>query len=318
MAGLGPRGTKTHVAALHGGDDSGMTAQSSAHPHALRHAWHAPAGALLPAAGTLEVPRPHTGLRSWCDVAGGIAFAMFIAICCMRVGTALFAGAGWMPVIAWESVWLMAAIACSRLLPNGIRHDISWRSTLHGLALDWPELAYAASTLVFMSMQIGGFRLAAGPVGLALAVGTAEEFIFRVLMLGWLVTRLPAPQALAVSSVVFGLAHLHELSPIGLVSVLPQTAGGFVLGAIYLRTRNPLGGILAHAFWDYPYFMALGVVSGGSTAGGMPPLVQLAPWLGFLVYGLWLVRDGIPLVGRISPVGEDGQERVARGAPLRV
>jgi membrane protease YdiL (CAAX protease family) len=281
-----------------------MTVTGHAHPHALPGTAYAPPGVLLPAAGVVEAPRPLQGARAWFDVIGGVSFALLIAICCMRLGGTLFAGVGWLPVIAWESVWLMAAILCSRLLPNGIRHDISLASTVAGFALDWPELLFALATLGQMSMAIGGFRLAAGPLGLALAVGTAEEFIFRVLMLGWLITKLPAPKALAVSSVIFGLAHLHEFSPVGLASILPQTAGGFVLGAIYLRTRNPIGGILAHAFWDYPYFMALGVVSGGSTAGGMPALVQMLPWLGFIVYGLWLVRDGIPMVGRVTPVGQ--------------
>ena len=57
---------------------------------------------------------------------------------------------------------------------------------------------------------------------------------------------------------------------------MPQIAGGFVLGAVYLRTRNPIGPILAHAYWDFPYFMALGVVSGGGTEAGMPTVSSLA------------------------------------------
>lgn len=259
---------------------------------------------LLPACGPIDAPRPLTGLRAILDLAGGVAFAMLVGLLCMRAGSHLFAGVGWVPVIAWESVWLIAAMLCSHLLPSGIRHDISWRSTIEGLRLDWPELLFASYTLLAFAASIGGIRIAAGPVAMALAVGTAEEFIFRVLLLGWLVSRVSAPVALSISACVFGAAHLHELSLLGIASVIPQTAGGFVLGAVYLRTRNPLGPILAHAFWDYPYFMVLGVgVSGGSTAGGMPALVQLAPWLGFLVYGLWLVRSGVPLVGRVSPVG---------------
>jgi membrane protease YdiL (CAAX protease family) len=261
----------------------------------------------LPAGGTVEAVRPLTGARAVFDIMGGVAFAMLIGLLCMRAGSYLFAGVGWVPVIAWESVWLIAAMLCAHLMPSGIRHDISWRSTIEGLKLDWPELLFATNTLVVFAISIGGLRIAAGPVAMALAVGTAEEFIFRVLLLGWLVSRVSAPVALSISACVFGAAHLHELSLLGIASVIPQTAGGFILGAVYLRTRNPLGPILAHAFWDYPYFMVLGVgVSGGSTAGGMPPLVQLAPWLGFLVYGLWLVRTGVPLVGRVSSIGGAG------------
>jgi len=259
---------------------------------------------VLPSMAPREASRSSTGLRAALEVAGGVAFALLMGLLCMKAGSRLFTGTGWAPVIAWESVWLIAAMLCAPLMPSGIRHDISIRSTLEGLALDWPELIYAAWVLGMYVAYIGALRLDPGPVGLALAVGTAEEFIFRVLLLGWLVTKVPAPTALVVSSVVFGSAHLHEISVLGIVSVLPQTAGGMVLGAVYLRTRNPIGPILAHAFWDFPYFMALGVgVSGGGTGGGVPTVADTAPWIAFAIYGLWLVRDGVPLAGRVDPVG---------------
>ena len=281
-----------------------MTSIPSAHPHALPGTLHAPAGMLLPNVGPREAPRREPGLRGILDIAGGVAFALCIGMLCMRAGSYVFTGVGWAPVIAWETVWLLAAMLCSPLMPSGIRHDISIRSTLQGLALDWPELIYATWILGIYVAYLGEIRLDAGPVALALSVGFAEEMIFRVLLLGWLASKMSAPAALTLSSLVFGVAHLHALSVLGLVSVLPQTAGGFVLGAVYLRTRNPLGPILAHAFWDFPYFMALGIgVSGGSTAAGMPSVMDIAPWIAFAIYGLWLVRDEASVPGRIEPVG---------------
>lgn len=284
-----------------------MTFHAQSHPHALPGTLRAPAGMPLPATAVIEAPRHEVGLRQWLDVAGGIAFALLIGIVCRGVGSELVAGrAGWAPVIAWESVWLVAAMLCSPLMPSAIQHDISWRSTFEGLTLDWPELLYATWVLGTFVALVGELVVEAGPLGFALAVGIAEECIFRVLLLGWLVGRLPAPHALAVSAVVFGLAHVHDwsnLSLLALLSVVPQIAGGFVLGAVYLRTRNPIGPILAHAYWDFPYFMALGVVSGGGTEAGMPTVSSLAPWIGFIIYGLWLVRSGVPLSGRVEPVG---------------
>lgn len=268
---------------------------------------------VLPAGSAVDAPRGDLPLRTVLDVVGGVAFAFFVGLLCMRLGSNVFQGYGWTPAIAWESVWLVAAMLCAPLMPSGIRHDISWRSTLEGLALDWPELIYATWILGMYVQYLGELRIDAGPVGLALAVGTAEEFIFRVLLLGWLVTKLRAPSALAVSAAVFGLAHLHELSLLGVASVIPQTAGGFVLGAIYLRVRNPIPVILAHAYWDFPYFMALGRISGGSTESGMPTIAMLAPWLVFAVYGVWLVRDGVALPGRVMPVL--GNARI--GGPVR-
>lgn len=288
-----------------GGDDTTMPPiHGHAHPHALPGVSHAPAGMQLPAVAATEAPRADDRLRNALDVAGGVCFALLVGFLCMRGGSLLFGGAGWAPVIAWESVWLVAAIICAPLMPSGIRHDISWRSTFEGLKLDWPELLYASWILGIYVQYLGELRIEAGPIALALAVGTAEEFIFRVLLLGWLVTKLPAPHALALSAVVFGAAHLHEVSILGVLSIVPQTAGGFVLGAVYLRTRNPIPVILAHAYWDFPYFMALGAgVSGGSTEAGMPSVADLVPWMAFMVYGLWLVRHGVPLAGRVDPVG---------------
>jgi membrane protease YdiL (CAAX protease family) len=259
---------------------------------------------LLPALGSAEATRAEDPLRNWIDITLGVLFASVMGLLCMRAGSFLFAGTGWAPVIGWESVWLVAAMLCSPLMPSGIRHDVSLRSTLEGLGLDWPELLYSTWILGIYVQYLGELRLEAGPIAMSLAVGTAEEFIFRVLLLGWLITKLPAPQALALSAVVFGAAHLHELSLIGILSIVPQTAGGFVLGAVYLRTRNPLPVILAHAWWDFPYFMALGAgVSGGGTEAGMPTVMDLAPWMAFMVYGLWLVRHGVPIAGRVDPVG---------------
>jgi membrane protease YdiL (CAAX protease family) len=283
-----------------------MTGSGTAQPHALPGTFHAPAGMLLPPLGSTEAPRAEDRLRNLLDVAGGVAFAWFIGLLCMRAGGMLFHGVGWAPESGWESVWLIAAMLCSPLMPSAIRHDISIASTLKGLLLDWPELIYATWILGIYTSYIGTIHLDPGPVALALAVGTAEEFIFRVLLLGWLVGRLSVPAALAVSATCFGLAHLHEVSLIGILSIVPQTAGGFVLGAVYLRTRNPLAPILCHAYWDFPYFMAMGGgVSGGSTEGGMPTVGELAPWMVFMVYGLWLVRHGIPVAGRVSAVGAE-------------
>lgn len=250
----------------------------------------------VPAARPVRLEQPAG--RALFDVMGGIAFAMLVSLCMIRVCASLFTGSGWAAAIGWESVWIMACLVCAPMLPSGVRHVITLRATVRGLALDWPELTYSLymlSSAVSYGMQSGII----GPLGLALAVGTAEEFLFRVLLLGWLVTRLKPEKALVVSAVVFGLAHLHEPTITGLLSVAPQTAGGMVLGAMYLRSRNPLPCIIAHAAWDFPIFLAYGQgVSGGGTESGMPGVMALAPWLALIVYGLYLVRAGIDLPGR--------------------
>jgi membrane protease YdiL (CAAX protease family) len=149
-----------------------------------------------------------------------------------------------------------------------------------------------------------------GPLLFAISVGFSEEMLFRVLILGWLITRMNTEKAVLLSAFLFGIAHLHELTLVGLMNVVPQTMGGIILGAIYVRTRNPIGGIIAHTMWDWPIFMMYGLVSGGSTEGGMPPLLWTVIWGLFGVYGLYLVRTGVPAAGRVRGVQLDGPAAV--------
>lgn len=280
---------------------------SSAHPPAIGSSVLPQGGSQTVAlAAPIWIPHPHavvgrvhqSGARAFLDVAGGILFAVLVSLCMIRVTQGLFMGAGWGASIGWESVWILATIACAPLLPSGIIHDVTRSSTIRGLALDWPELVFSLYTLIEV-LRYGINSGVLGPLGLALAVGTAEEFLFRVLILGWLVTRMRPERALLVSAVIFGLAHLQSPSLVGLLSIAPQTSGGVVLGAIYLRTRNPLGPILGHAAWDFPIFLGFGLgVSGGSTEAGMPSVLSLMPWIALTIYGLFLIRHGVGIPGR--------------------
>jgi membrane protease YdiL (CAAX protease family) len=271
---------------------------------------------LLPAGTPVEAIRPQTGARQVFDVIGGVAFALLVFEI-MR-----WHGLRWLHIdprdpwanVGAEVIFLIPALLVGLVLKSGIRHDISVRSTFEALKLDWPELTMALWTLASVHAMIGTYLITPGTLWLALAVGTVEEFFFRVVLLGWLVTRVSAPAALVISSLLFGFAHSQFLTAgdwahLGLadiVNVVPQISGGFVLGAIYLRTRNPIGPILAHAMWDFPLFMQQEAIFGGGGIGGDVPLIsvpQMLPWLGFIVYGLWLIRDGVPLAGRIEPVG---------------
>lgn len=211
--------------------------------------------------------------------------------------------AGWAGAIAGKAPELMIVLLCAPLFRSGVTPRFSWRSTVEGVWLDWPELAFATWVLISAVAAAGLPNGIFWPLLLALAVGTGEEFLFRVLLLGWLLDRLSPFVALLAGSAVFGLAHLHEVSLVGLVSVAPQFCGGMVLGAIYMRTRNPLGPILCHAFWDLPYFLVLGAnISGGGTEGGMPPLVAtLVPWGLYAVYGIFLIRQPRHPVAYLGP-----------------
>jgi membrane protease YdiL (CAAX protease family) len=75
---------------------------------------------------------------------------------------------------------------------------------------------------------------------LAVIAPLVEELLFRGLLLGWLVTRMPQWAALVVTSVVFAAAHLQLVQFPGLV------VAGLTFGYLVLRTGRLGPAIAAH------------------------------------------------------------------------
>jgi membrane protease YdiL (CAAX protease family) len=89
------------------------------------------------------------------------------------------------------------------------------------------------------------------PLALAIFFATAsiaaplfEEFLFRGFLLPSLTRYMPVGGAIAVSSLVFAIAHLS------LSEVLPLAVLGGVLGVVYTRSRNLLAPMLLHSAWN--------------------------------------------------------------------
>lgn len=72
----------------------------------------------------------------------------------------------------------------------------------------------------------------------------AEELFFRGIVQGRLVPRIGSVGAIAVASVLFGLAHLQ------LIQLLPLIALGAVFGVLAWRTRRLGASIVAHAVFN--------------------------------------------------------------------
>lgn len=78
-----------------------------------------------------------------------------------------------------------------------------------------------------------------------------EETLFRGFFLTSLTRYLPTGTAIALSGVVFAIAHLN------LGDVLPLSLLGMVLGFVYLRSQNLLASILLHSLWNSGSFISL-------------------------------------------------------------
>ncbi|URZ09124.1 CPBP family intramembrane glutamic endopeptidase [Clostridium felsineum] len=110
-----------------------------------------------------------------------------------------------------------------------------------------------------------------------IAVGMAEEFIFRGIILNLLVDKFGKTTkgiwaAVIVSSVIFGCAHISNvLSGVHLKAAFIQAMGtiavGALLAAIYLRTRNIWVVIFLHAFMDFSSLIGAGFFGVSSFTG---------------------------------------------------
>lgn len=78
----------------------------------------------------------------------------------------------------------------------------------------------------------------------AVIAPAAEETFFRGFLFGWLRGRMPLWSAVAVSALVFGLAHLQP------VVLIPLFILGCILALVYERSGSLLPGIVIHGMFN--------------------------------------------------------------------
>ena len=143
------------------------------------------------------------------------------------------------------------------------------------------------------------------------SVGLYEEALFRVLLLGGLLSRHGGTRngvvgAVLVSSVAFGAAHVilsTSLDPIVLIQMLLKTVQttfiGLLLGAVYVRTRSFVGVAALHALTDFLLMVPLALLGGlGDSLG---TYVSGGDGLAAVVEGLVLVAVYVVVVALYVP-----------------
>lgn len=98
----------------------------------------------------------------------------------------------------------------------------------------------------------GAVRVALTPLLIYLATGIPEELLFRGLIQNLLGRWLGARTALAIASVVFGLAHLPDPR-----YVLLATLAGVAYGWVYRRTGKITASAVTHALVDAAWVLML-------------------------------------------------------------
>lgn len=143
------------------------------------------------------------------------------------------------------------------------------------------------------------------------SVGFYEEALFRVLLLGGLLSRHGGTRngvvgSVLVSSVAFGAAHVilsASLDPIVLAQMLLKTVQtafiGLLLGAVYVRTRSFVGVAALHALTDFLLMAPLALLGGlGDSLG---TYVSGGDGLAAVVEGIVLVAVYVVVVALYVP-----------------
>ncbi|MFM8282278.1 MAG: lysostaphin resistance A-like protein [Planctomycetaceae bacterium] len=177
-----------------------------------------------------------------------LASRLLVSVVGMVLATGL---AGWYLRVAgasWHDIGL-----------TGWRWGEGMRTALAALALVlWPLLAlatlldrvvpYRHPIIEYLGDHRGGAAMALVVLSAVVVAPVVEEFLFRRVLLGWLLRAWPVAGglgAVAVQAMAFGMSHAGQ----GLAPV-PLTLFGLVLGWLALRTGSLLPGILLHALFN--------------------------------------------------------------------
>jgi membrane protease YdiL (CAAX protease family) len=127
---------------------------------------------------------------------------------------------------------------------------VSWRFVAGGVLIGlgiWQvdTLLHAIIPGYPATSSVPAIYLSSTPVimllGLTLAAPIAEELCFRGLLLPILLRRFKPTTAVVLQALAFGVVHVYPLQ------ILSATLAGLVLGALALRTRSLIPGMIVHA-----------------------------------------------------------------------
>jgi len=107
---------------------------------------------------------------------------------------------------------------------------------------------------------------AGGIVLVSLMAGVGEEVLFRGVIQAGLAERLPAPVAVGIAALLFGVAHWLTPAYAVLAGVI-----GVYLGALFLLTDNLLVPIVTHACYDVVALTILVRMKPAASGEALPP-----------------------------------------------
>ena len=155
--------------------------------------------------------------------------------------------------------------------------------------------AALVTTVVAMLMAVGGYRITGSnglsaivitPLAMMTFVGVLEEVLSRGIVFRIIEQWLGSWVALAISSLLFGLAHTPG-DGVGVLAIVIAVVAGALFAAAYLLTRRLWLSIGMHIAWNYTLGSIYSIAVSGHEAKGLLQGVVSGPnWLSGGVYGL--------------------------------
>jgi membrane protease YdiL (CAAX protease family) len=160
--------------------------------------------------------------------------------------------------------------------PTGLFARRGWaRELLAGLAVGVALFAI----IVGIVAALGGYQVTGGSgletlweplAGAALIPGFTEELLFRGILFRYVEKAAGSWVALALTSALFGAAHLFNPGATWFSSFAIAVEAGIMLGAIYMLTRHLWAAMGLHAGWNFTQGWIFGLpVSGGHGGTGL-------------------------------------------------
>lgn len=140
----------------------------------------------------------------------------------------------------------------------------------------------------FSVERINGMGALWAMLAMAVTSGTIEEILFRGILLRHIEAMLGTWAALAITSALFGLAHLSNPGASLFAAFAIAMEAGILLGAAYLWKRRLWIPIGIHAAWNFTQGWVFSVpVSGGKAPEGLLVTTREGPdWLTGGAFGL--------------------------------
>lgn len=202
--------------------------------------------------------------------------------------------------VMWPE-WLAAAavVLAYRLYVRAFERrpatELAGRHAVRELGAGLLTGAMLVTAVVALLMAVGGYRIAGNnglslpvvtPLAMMTFVGVLEEVLSRGIVFRIVEQSLGSWAALAISSLLFGLAHLPGASASVLAIVITVVAG-VLFGAAYLLTRRLWLAIGIHIAWNYTLGSIYSIAVSGREAKGLLEGTVAGPdWLTGGAYGL--------------------------------